>query len=138
MNENMVDALVSQAASTNNSVDYDRLFAGLHRAKLFFNVTNEVKGTGIEALSTPLVDVGPGLKAVVFFTKNNNGSLMRPFAGITWERALEMVIKMPDADGLIIQSSNLAWVGVDKQRAKALLSSSAISRNDFNPGGLDV
>ena len=127
MSTNKIDALVSLAASTATNDDYERLFSALEGVELFFNVTATSgagkPGAGMTPISTPLVDAGPGLKAILFFTSNDNVNLKKPYAGITWKRALEMVLKMPQADGLIIQNINSSWVGIDKKKAKYLLDS---------------
>lgn len=127
MSTRKIDELVSAAASTSADEDYERLFSALEDVELFFNVTaegnNDSGGAKSVPVSTPLVDAGPGLKAVLFFTSNDNVNLKKPYAGITWQRALEMLVRMAHADGLIIQSADAKWIGIDKQRAQFLLSS---------------
>ncbi|RUL72505.1 SseB family protein [Dyella choica] len=117
-----VDELVSLAAASNAMEDYDRLFAALEGAELFFNVSTEQAGAKSAPVSTPLVTAGPGLSAVLFFTSRDNVNLKKPYGGIVWEKALEMLVKMPQADGLIIQSRSKDWVGLDKEKARLLLS----------------
>ena len=125
MNKQVLDDLISRASKTGDSEDYEKLFDGLIGYELFFNVNAEIHASSARATptSTPLVDAGPGLKAILFFTSRDNANLNKPYAGILWERALEMLLKMPQANGLIIQSSDMAWVGIDKQKAGTLLSS---------------
>ena len=127
MDASDLDELVSQAASTQAWEDYERLFDALRGVELYFHVTvnNEDGENGIKRspVSTPLVSAGPGLDAVLLFTSRDNANLDKPYAGIVWERALEMLIGMPDADGLIIQSNGTGWVGLDRQGAQSLLSS---------------
>lgn len=122
-----LDKLVSLAARANRLEDNYRLFDALRGIELFFNVTvtkeNGGDGKAQTPVSTPLVPAGPGLHAVLFFTSRDNVNLKSPYAGIVWERALEMLIAMADADGLIIQSTDASWVGVDRQNAEALLAS---------------
>lgn len=115
--------LVNRAANSGAATDYDELFSKLPGIELFFNVaTVEEGGADPVAISTPLVHAGGALKAVLLFTSSDNPQLKRPFGGIVWERALEMVAGMPDADGLIIQTNDTAWVGIDKAKVLALLA----------------
>jgi len=122
MKDTLIPDLVRRAADTGATGDYDELFAKLPGVELFFNVSTEAEG-GVDraAVSTPLVDAGPGLSAVLLFTSNDNPQLKRPFGGIAWERALEMVAGMPKADGLILQNNDAAWVGIDKAKVHALM-----------------
>lgn len=128
MDTRKVDELVSQAAASNVMEDYDRLFAALEGTELFFNVSTEQDGDKSAPVSTPLVTAGPGLSAVLFFTSRDNANLKKPYGGIVWEKALEMLVKMPQADGLIIQSGGKDWIGLDKEKAKSLLAAHAAQR----------
>ncbi|MDQ1920234.1 hypothetical protein [Massilia pseudoviolaceinigra] len=87
----------------------------------FFNVAWELPNEG-GRVSTPLIDVGADLHAVQFFVSENNGDLRRPFGGTSWMGALKMVINMPKADGMIIQGDDSAWIAVDKNTIRNLLS----------------
>lgn len=122
MDTRKIDELVSLAAATNAMEDYDRLFAALEGVELFFNVNTEHAGVKSKAVSTPLVEAGPALNAVLFFTSRDNANLKKPYGGIVWEKALEMLVKMPQADGMIIESGSKDWVGLDKEKARLLLA----------------
>jgi hypothetical protein len=124
MTNSKIEALVSRAASNKTNSDYDELFLVLRGIELFFNV-NGGGGANASPVSIPIVDAGSGFRAVLFFTSNESKNLKKPFGGLVWEKALEMVIKINDADGLIIQNNEAAWVGVDKIKAKALLDAMA-------------
>jgi len=125
MDTNKIGELVSKAADTKATEDYDRLFVSLSGAELFFNInsTPDTNSGTPMPVSTPLVDIGHGQKAVVLFTSKDNANLNKNFGGIEWKRALEMLLKMPQADGLILQNNESAWVGIDKQKATVLLES---------------
>ena len=126
----MIDDLVTAAARTKENADYERLFDSLSGAEVFFNLsaektdspTGEARSTPV---STPLVDAGRGLRAVLLFTSKDNANLKKPFAGMPWQKALEMIVKMPQADGLVLQNKDAAWVAIDKKRAGVLLKSLA-------------
>ena len=124
MTKSKIEALVSRAASSKTNSDYEELFLGLRGTELFFNV-NSGGGANASPVSIPIVDAGSGFRAVLFFTSNESEGLKKPFGGLVWEKVLEMVIKIPDADGLIIQNNETAWVGVDKMKAKNLLDAMA-------------
>lgn len=122
-----LDGLIAAAANTKADQDYEILFAALVGAELFFNISTATKsgsagtsGSKPTPLSTPLVDVGHGLRAVALYTAKENSNLKKPFGGVTWQKALEMVSRMPDADGVVLRSSGTAWVAIDKKRALML------------------
>lgn len=119
MNTQDIDALLSDAATTGASDAYERLFLALNGVELFFNVTTG--GEGNQAVSTPLVKVGPCLNAVLLCTSKDSDKLSKPFGGIQWERALQMVMSIPQADGVVIHGVGAAWIGLDKAKVEALL-----------------
>jgi hypothetical protein len=126
--QNSISSLLSKAARTSSLEDYKELFEKLPGVELFFNVitapdTKSGTGRAPEPISTPLVDAGNGLNAVLFFTSKESALLKAPFGGIVWERALEMFLSIPDADGLIIQNEDADYVGIEKAKAKELLAS---------------
>jgi hypothetical protein len=100
MRTDTVDALVSTAKRLASAEAYDDLFDALKGVEIFFNVTPAV-GTG-SVPSVSLHRVGPLSNAVMFFTSKTNKNLVAPYAGIPWERALEMAAKMPQADGVVL------------------------------------
>jgi hypothetical protein len=119
----IIETLIAQAASTNAPEDYDALFFALSGTHVFFNL--EAVGEGPESgapASASLFAVGPCQRAVRFFASRNNRHLRRPFAGIVWEEALEMIANIPQADGLVIQSNAAGWVGVNKAKVLEMLA----------------
>jgi hypothetical protein len=126
--QNSISSLVSKAARTSSLEDYEELFRRLPGVELFFNVitapdTESGSGRAPEPVSTPLVDAGNGLNAVLFFTSKESSLLKAPYGGIVWERALEMFLSIPDAEGLIIQNEDADYVGIERAKAKELLTS---------------
>ena len=119
MNNQNIETLLTDAATIGKSSDYERLFLALKGVELFFNVTTE--GSEGQAVSTPLVRVGPCLNAVLLCTSKNSDKLTKPFGGIQWERALQMVLSVPLADGMVIQGIGTAWIGLDKAKVESLL-----------------
>jgi hypothetical protein len=122
----VIDALIAEAARTNAPEDYGSLFSALAGTETFLNLEHELAG----AVSTPVFAVGSCQHAVLLFTSNDHPRLRRPFAGIVWERALEMTDRMPIADGLIVQSKGSAWVGLNKAKIRELLNSGATPVQD--------
>ena len=94
METKIVETLIAEAARTNAPEDYDALFFALSGARVFFNLgpVEGVEGGGAPA-SASLFAVGPCQHAVQFFASQDNRQLRRPFAGIVWEEALEMVAR---------------------------------------------
>jgi hypothetical protein len=128
-----IESLVSQAAKTGATADHEKLFASLPGYELFCNATKDSKASifpssqnSARVLIT-LGDTGCGLNnAIRFFVSNKRGSQLQvPYAGMTWQEALELLINEPLANGLIIVNSATAWVGINKQKARMLLDSLA-------------
>lgn len=119
-----IDALLATAASTGDANDYQRLFDALKGVELFLSIAtapDPAGGTRAPA-STPLVKVGPSLNAVLLCISRESDKLSKPYGGVVWERALQMVASMPQADGLVIQGDGSAWVGLDKAKVNSLLA----------------
>jgi hypothetical protein len=68
------------------------------------------------------VSVGDNLNAVVLYTSHSDGRLGDKYAGIVWEKGLEMASKMPNVNGVVIQSVSDAWIAIAKDEKEELLS----------------
>lgn len=119
----MIDELVKKAADSKSDSDYNSFFQEVKDEELFFSVSKNNEETTV-----PLALIGDDLRAVIFFTTQDDKRLNDNFGGIEWEKGLEMVLKMPDADGLVVQSSSDAWIAVKKNTIEELLLS--YSAND--------
>lgn len=71
-------------------------------------------------IQTADLDIG---KMVIFYTKKTDHRLSKKFGGMPLNRALKMVIKMDDVDGLLLQSDEEAWFAADKQAVNNVLRS---------------
>ncbi|MDQ1920233.1 hypothetical protein [Massilia pseudoviolaceinigra] len=123
MNLEKIDALISKAAATKREGDYDEFFDSMEGIDVFFNVKPEFPD-GSGRMETSTVEVASGSSAVVFFISKKHPKIKAPFAGMPWKKALEMVIKMPDVDGMIVQGGDSAWIGLNKVKMHTLLSKS--------------
>jgi hypothetical protein len=123
MNKSNIDVIIEQASSSKSDEDYQSFFNSIRRKELFFNLSNsdEIKNSNDE-IKVPTVSVGENLNAVVFYTSPSDGRLGDKYAGIVWEKGLEMVSKMPSANGVIIQSESDAWIAIEKNKIEELLS----------------
>lgn len=128
MQSRQVEQLLESAARSKANDDYEKLFAGLKGVELFLNLSAVPENDAplpdqtATPLSTPLVRVGNSLRAIVLFTSKENPKLKKPFGGIRWQQALEMLVKMPAADGMVIEGASDYWVAIDKARAQFILS----------------
>ena len=66
-----------------------------------------------------------GLEYVLVFTSRSNPKLGTDYAEIEGREALQMVLKSPGIDGLLVQSSGTGWVGLDRDKISDLLSNLA-------------
>ncbi len=121
MNNEEINSIIEQASKRKSDDDYNLLFDRVKGQELFFNLLNE-NDSNNNNLQVPMVSVGENLKAVVFFVSKNDKRLSDKYAGIVWERGLEMVLKMPNAKGIVIQSSSDAWVAVSRKIIEKLLN----------------
>jgi hypothetical protein len=121
MNLNEINALISKAVETKLKADYDAVYAAMKEAEVFFNVKPEFPdGTG--RMETATIEAAPGFTAIVFFISKTHPNIQAPFAGITWKKAMEMVMKTPNVDGLVIQGGDSAWIGLNKNYMRTLLA----------------
>lgn len=116
MGSTSVEELLKTAATSKSDADYEKLFASLKDVELFLNVSPDGP-----SMTTPLADVGNGQRAIVLYTSKENAKLQQPYGGLLWEQALEMLLKMAAADGLVIEGADSYWVAINKARAKSLL-----------------
>lgn len=129
MDSRDLEQLIQAAAASESNADYEKLFASLPAVELYLNFNNLPPPGSSQAeivaapISTPLVNVGNGLQALVVFSSKDNSKLKRPFGGLPWKQVLEMLVEMPEADGLVIEGADLHWVAIDKARARLLLQS---------------
>lgn len=121
-----LDQLIGQAAASKAEADYARVFAALDGTEVFFNITTKSvitpEGGPAAGMSTALYELKPGWKAVALFTAKDNPRLARPFAGMTWREAVQMVAGTKTANGLMIFGNGVAWIAVDKATASRLIA----------------
>jgi len=61
-----------------------------------------------------------GKRLVLFYTTKRDPRLASPVAGISFGRALRLVLSMRAADGLLLQSSESAWIGVSTDAIESM------------------
>lgn len=123
MNEANIDLIIRKAAESKSDEDYKLFFNTIRRKELFFNLINsEQLGSNGDELKVPTVSVGDNLNAVVFYTSAQDDRLSNKYAGIVWEKGLEMVSRMTNVNGIIIQSSSDAWITIAQAKIDELLS----------------
>ena len=104
-----VEQAITTAAASKCDADYKSFFATACGVEFFFSV-RESNGRMI----VPLRDVGQGLRAIVFYTYKEKASRLGKCAGIEWTRGLEMVLRMPEADGLVVENSAADWIAMNR------------------------
>jgi hypothetical protein len=110
------DYIISHANSTEGS---DFLLNFL-KTELFFSIPETSTGAADSQMRIVIAKVELG-KMAVFYTNRQDARLSNEFGGLPLVKAIEMVLKMPEADGLIIQSDDEAWFGADKNALKRLI-----------------
>jgi hypothetical protein len=74
-------------------------------------------------IKVPLVRLDIGRMAL-FYTSRKDARLSERFAGLPLLRAAEMVCRMPEADGMLIQSDQDAWFVATKDALRSVLGRS--------------
>lgn len=115
MQKNPIDVLIEMSAETRSDADYDKLFDALESCDVFFNLNNG------ETPTVPMVDVGEGMKAVVFYTSSEDSRLTDRYGGISWKKGLQMASKMKGVDGIVIQGSSDSWVAISQSTISNLI-----------------
>lgn len=118
MKSHHIEKLIQTAVTSKSEADYENLFTALSRAELYLNLSAEMEAG---PLSTPVVRVGNEMRGFVLFVSKDNAKLRRPFGGIPWKHALEMLIHIPEADCVVIEGADPFWVAIDRGRAQYLM-----------------
>jgi|GEM_PF-6427984 len=109
MENHTVDELIERAALSKSDEDYNNLFNKLRGGEVFFNLTDSEKPT------VPMVDVGEGMKAIVFYVSSKDSRLTNRYGGIAWQKGLQMASKMKNLDGVVIQGISDSWVAISQK-----------------------
>ena len=115
MENHTVDELIERAASSKSDEDYNNLFKKLRGGEVFFNLTDSEKPT------VPMVDVGEGMKAIVFYVSSKDSRLTNRYGGIVWQKGLQMASKMKNLDGVVIQGTSDSWVAISQKKVSNLI-----------------
>lgn len=124
------DALIKDIADHKKTEDYSEFLTLLPKLTLFLSLQGPLpeglpRGQKI-TLSEMEIKARTAsiqnLKLIVVFTSKSNPKLGADYAEIEGREVLQMVLKSPGIDGLLVQSSGTAWVGVDKDKISDLLS----------------
>jgi hypothetical protein len=129
ISECSIDDLIYDIAEYKRSDDYMLLYEKTLNREMFFSIisTNKtVDGTQLrvqkkDEIKVPITSELNGKKMVVFYTSSQDTRLGTPYAGIWGDKGLEMVSKMPEADGVVIQNKDSSWVAITKQQILILL-----------------
>jgi hypothetical protein len=126
-----VDSLINDIADYEKAEDYSELLTLLPNLSLFLSLAEplpegiplgqkiEVKHGMVIKLRTASVQ---SLKLLPVFTSSTNPKLAKAYGEIEGREVLQMVVKMPDIDGLLVQSSGTAWVIVKRDKISDVLS----------------
>lgn len=119
-----IECVLSEAARSKKDEDYENFFRLAHDHEIFFNVLTS-DDSPEAAFSVPLVQVNSQLRAILCFVSSRDVNLKKPFGGLPWKKILEMVINIPQADGLVIQGMDSSWIAIDKEKIKCLFGTMA-------------
>ena len=127
-----IDSLIKDIADHKKTKDYSEFLALLPNLRLFMPLVGPLP-EGIQHGQKITVRQGMELTArtasvknlqlVLVFTSSSNPELGAEYAEIEGREALQMVLKSPGIDGLLVQSSGTGWVGVDRDTISDVLSS---------------
>lgn len=128
--EKDIDQLIYAAAEHKESDIYHLLYEKAVKQELFFSLveSDEInRKTSIvkrkEDFKIPTVLAFNDMKAVVFYTRSDDARLSKKYAGMLGRRGMEMIMGIPDVDGIIIQNSDNSWVAILKEEIEKILDS---------------
>ena len=126
-----VDALIRDIADHQRPEDYSEFFRLLPELQLFLPLAGPLPtsiprgekivvsaGTEIRARTASI----QGLECVLVFTSADHPNLGADYAGLDGREALQMVERIPNIGGLLVQSTGTGWVGLDRQKVTHVLS----------------
>ncbi len=113
----MIEEFIKKASITKEDNDYNSVFREIKENEVYFNVNKTPQG-----MTLPLTSVGEDLSAVIFYTSKEDRRLEESYGGMPWTKALEMLVKMDNANGLIIQGISEHWIAIKKKKIEELLS----------------
>jgi hypothetical protein len=128
--EKDIDQLIYAAAEYEEFDNYHLLYKKILAEEMFFSLVekNEIEKTRSNTgngddFKIPTVLANNGMSAVVFHTKPDDIRLSKKYAGMPGRRGLEMVLEIPDVDGIIIQNSDDSWFAIPKEQIAKILNS---------------
>lgn len=126
-----LNQLICNAADQQNQENYEKVFAKLLDAVLYFIVQSDEKIEAGERLVTDKDNIKIAIKklnentrAIILYTHKDESKLGQneQYAGMAGADALRMALGITGLDGVIIQSKQAAWVGLDLDNIKVLLT----------------
>lgn len=112
------DYLLSPQAPPKNSA----FLRAYDETEVFFSLMASADNPAEPAMPLQMEKVSSDLgHSILLFTSAKDPRLSAPYAGISLLKALEMVQKMPDVDGLIIQTTADSCFGASKASLQAAL-----------------
>ncbi len=108
----LTETLITEAARTGSSGLYSRIISSLTGQEVYLSVLPPQQGQSQPRFG--FYPAGSLSHVVRFFTSANHPNLGRPYAGMRWEAAIEMLRNLPEADGVQIINEADDWIAVSK------------------------
>jgi tetratricopeptide (TPR) repeat protein len=123
-----LDTLIRDMADRRNPDDHAELFARLRSQKLVFSIVgggtdHRPRGVRIDGggLQIPVATV-EDMDVAVAYASGAHPDLGEERCEMEGEEALRMVLEIPNADGLLIQSTGTGWLVIPRKRISELLA----------------
>jgi len=126
-----IDDLIRDVADHQKLGDYSELLARLPALTLYLKVLGKLpdhipreqlyKVKSEDQISISVVSV-KDLALALFFTSPDDPRLEANYAAIDGREAARMTLRVPDIDGLVVQSRGTGWVGLDRAKLLRLAS----------------
>jgi hypothetical protein len=125
-----IHQLVTDIADHNRAADLEQLWRLLATRELFAPVrqsnVNVASGTKhvvrpSDDVQLPIATLPNGMKFTPFFLEESDPRLGPHFVGLPAADAFRMVLKIPNINGLLLQSRTQSWVAVSREQIERIL-----------------
>lgn len=116
-----IEELIARAATTRDQQLTSELFLALDDHEIFYSV--DIKDVdGQEQVNTSLLEMADGTYALVAYPSKANPELWKQFAGAPWRTVLDLALRIPPVEWVIVKNIQGDRVPIRKGQIAAILN----------------